>query len=131
MKKVFLILALLISSMIMNAHNGDSSVEFYSNGVAKSKVIKHEGYSEVIKYYESGNQEEIQFYDLSNKRIGHWTRFYESGIVMGEANFKKDKKHGDWKIYDDNGNLNVYIKYKLGKKEVVCMLNQNKELAIR
>lgn len=119
MKKLIFILMLFVASFVMNANNGEKDIELYKSGAIKTKVIKHDNYSQVTKYYETGVVEEVQFFDFSRKRIGHWVRYYENGILMGEANFNNDKKDGDWKIYDTNGKLNVYIKYKHGKKKTL------------
>lgn len=131
MKKLFLILAIFAASLTINAHNGDSTTECYANGVIKSKVIKHESFFEVIKYYESGNVEETEFFDLNKNKIGCWVRYSESGNVVGEANFKNDKKDGDWKMYNEKGQMIFYIKYKNGKKETISTWNEEHGLVVR
>lgn len=131
MKKLIFILLLFVASFSSYSHNGEKNVEFYESGIVKSKVIPHENFSEVIKYYESGAVEETELFDSNNQKTGRWIRYSENGQIMGEANFKNGKKDGDWKIYNMDGKLIVYILYKSGKKEVACMLNGNKEMAIR
>ena len=58
-------------------------------------------------------------------------RYSESGSIIGEANFKNDKKDGDWKIYNEKGQMTFYIKYKNGKKEVISTWNENQGLVVR
>lgn len=123
MKKLFLILIIFMVSLSMSAHNGDSSV--------KSKVIKTDKGFEVIKFYENGNVQENEFFDLCKNKTGCWKRFSESGIVIAEANFKNDKKNGEWKIYNDKGQMIFYIKYKNGKKEVLSTWNEQQGLVVR
>jgi len=37
-------------------------------------------------------------------------------VFANEANYHRDKKHGTWKIWDDEGNLIYIMQYKRGKK---------------
>lgn len=122
---------LFIASFAMTAHNGEKNIELYKSGIVKAKIVKYDNYSQIIKYYENGSVEEIEFFDLDQKKIGHWVRYYDNGVIMGEGSFKRDKKHGDWKSYDVNGKLFMYVKYKKGKKDVLCMINENNELAVK
>jgi antitoxin component YwqK of YwqJK toxin-antitoxin module len=131
MKKLILTLIIFIVSLSINASNGDSNVEYHTNGVIKSKVIKHEKFFEVIKYYETGAVEENEFFDLNKNKTGCWTRYSENGNIVGEANFKNDKKDGDWKLYNEKGQMFLYIKYKNGKKETLSTWNQEQGMVVR
>lgn len=131
MKKVIFILAFFLAVFALSAADNERNLEYYKNGSVKSKVIKHENFSEVVKFYESGTVEETEFYDLDKNRTGCWTRYYENGSIMATATFKNDKKDGDWKSYDSNGKLYIYIKYIKGKKQTVCMITADKELAVK
>jgi len=124
MKKLFLILIIFVASLSINASNGDSNVEYHTNGVIKSKVIKHEKFFEVIKYYETGTVQENQFFDLNKNKTGCWVRYSESGSLSGEASFKNNKKDGDWKVYNDKSQMIFYIKYKNGKRETISTWNE-------
>lgn len=131
MKKSILILVILFLSLASFAGSGDKNSKYYSNGNIKEKVTQHSQYFEVVKYYESGAIEEIEFFNLDKQKDGHWFRYYENGIIMGEATFKNNKKDGIWKAYDTEGKLSVCVKYKNNKKETFCMLTADKELVVK
>ena len=131
MKKLFLILIIFVASLSMSAHKGDSAVECYANGVVKSKVTKTNSGFEVVKYYENGAVQENEFFDLNKNKTGCWTRYSESGSIIGEANFKNDKKDGDWKMYNEKGQMFLFIKYKDGKKEIISTWNETQGLVVR
>lgn len=122
---------ILFSSFAVISSNGGSKDEFYASGCVKSKVIKHAGYYELIKFYETGVVQSVEVYNFSHKKSGTWFCYSEDGVLIGEANFKRGKKHGDWKIYNQEGKMIVYMKYDNGKREIVCTINENNELAIR
>lgn len=127
LKKMLFVLMISLASLTMFSGNGRNK----SDSCEKFKIVKHEGCSEVIKYYESGNVEEIGYYSLDKEKTGTWKRFYENGTIQGEAEFKHNKKHGAWKMYDVNGRLVMFIKYKKGHRELICTINENNTLAVK
>lgn len=129
MKKILFILTFIFASLVMIPANGDT-ITLYADGHIKSKTIKHENRYEFIKYYENGNVEEIQFYSLDKERVGTWIRYSDIGKLVSVANFKRDKKDGEWKMFDENGKMITYIHYINGKRDIVCGINENNELAV-
>lgn len=117
MKKIILLLTFVVSTLFSVAANQDTCKE--------NKVIKHENCYEIIKYYASGGIEEIEFYDLNKQKTGIWKRYNETGILIGQAEFKEGEKSGEWKLYDNDGKLITYILYKKGKRQLICTLKDN------
>jgi antitoxin component YwqK of YwqJK toxin-antitoxin module len=47
--------------------------------------------------------------------VGVWRRYHPTGALYDEGEFLDDKKIGEWKVYDDEGNL---IKTKRHKQSL-------------
>ncbi|MCS7205493.1 MAG: hypothetical protein NZ853_07335 [Leptospiraceae bacterium] len=50
------------------------------------------------------------------QRDGYWYLYHLGGKVMAEGMNKKNKREGEWKFYDEKGNLIKIILYSDGKK---------------
>lgn len=52
------------------------------------------------------------------KREGRWIQYYkDSTNILAEGENKDNKREGEWKFYDQKGNLTKTVIYKEGKKE--------------
>lgn len=53
---------------------------------------------------------------LKFPREGHWTTYYKgTNQILSEGENKNNKKEGEWKFYDQNGNLTKISTYKEGQ----------------
>jgi antitoxin component YwqK of YwqJK toxin-antitoxin module len=97
---------------------------------AQSKILKtyHENgkLKTVYTYQDASNYTVENFYDNGNlmetgrfvnaKMDGIWLNFAESGIRAGEAIYVDGVKSGNWKVYDQVGNLKYEITYANNRK---------------
>lgn len=52
------------------------------------------------------------------KREGKWVQYYkDSTNILAEGENKENKREGEWRFYDQKGNLTKTVIYKQGKKE--------------
>ena len=58
-----------------------------------------------IVYNESGVKIAEGIINDNGKRNGHWTAYFENGIVKYEGDYAENKKTANWKYYFKNGNL--------------------------
>jgi antitoxin component YwqK of YwqJK toxin-antitoxin module len=77
--------------------NGEiSSWQEYVDGVGQGKWIN---------YYDNGNYKEVGHYN-NNLVEGPIKKYYENGMIKAEGTYKDWRiKVGEWKYYDQNGNL--------------------------
>jgi antitoxin component YwqK of YwqJK toxin-antitoxin module len=54
-------------------------------------------------------QETLNLTDSSGKKQGHWEKHYPNGKLMYEGYFKNDKPAGQWKRWQDNGELKAVL----------------------
>jgi antitoxin component YwqK of YwqJK toxin-antitoxin module len=127
MKKL---LILMFALFCFSATPAQKDTTFYANGSIKSCVAQQENVYKLTKYYESGAVEEIEYFNLNKERVGTWTRYAENGCIISVANFRNDKKDGDWIMYNADGKLVMFIKYKAGKREFVCCITEDNRLAV-
>ncbi len=105
---------------------GKSSV-FYEDGSLKSKTFYENGraHGRGKEYSKDGNvitvfdykrgfltsREQINRKDKKGLKQGKWVEFYKSGSYKIEGTYRDDKKHGYFKTYFANGNLDNISKY--------------------
>lgn len=128
MKKALFIL--MFSFFCLSAIPAEKDTTFYANGNKKTCVSKQDNGFKLVKYYETGSIEEVEYFNFEKERIGTWTRYSESGCIIYVANFKHDKKDGDWIMYNEDGKLIMFIRYKDGKRDFVCCLTEDNHLAV-
>ena len=56
-------------------------------------------------------QEKLNQTDENGKRQGHWIKKYPNGQIMYEGYFSGDKPEGEFKRYDEDGNLTSVLNY--------------------
>jgi antitoxin component YwqK of YwqJK toxin-antitoxin module len=49
---------------------------------------------------------------LNNKKTGLWRRYHPNGALHDEGENVEDRRVGEWKTYDDRGNLTRLKKFK-------------------
>ena len=128
MKKVLFIL--MFSLFCISATPAEKDTTLYASGNIKTCTTKLDGGYKLTKYYESGSVEEIEYFNLDKERVGTWVRYSENGSIIYTANFKDDKKHGDWNMYNSDGKLVMCIIYNEGKRAFVCAITEDNKLAV-
>lgn len=102
-----------------------TSKQYYQNGQLESEEYYMYGIKLRVKgYYSNGNL----FYEQQSTNHPTNTIYYENGEKKAEGSFKMDGKGefitdeneklikiGEWKYYDENGNLTLKETYKFGK----------------
>lgn len=87
---------------------GDKYTEYYPDG----KNIKFEGHQDENKqrhgkwvyYSEDGRELSMTMYD-HGKKHGHSIVKYPNGTINYYGEYRDDKMVGEWKTFDQNGNL--------------------------
>lgn len=120
----------MFTLLYLSATSAEKDTTFYANGNIKSCVAQQKSGYKLTKYYESGSVEEVEYFNFNKERVGTWIRYDENGCVISVANFRHDKKDGDWIMYNADGKLVMFIKYKAGKREFVCCLTEDNNLAV-
>src|SRR5690606_26999347 len=64
-------------------------------------------------YYPSGELASVVEY-RNNRRIGLFTAYYPDKTIKEQGEYVADKKHKEWKQYDETGKLVTTIIYKAG-----------------
>ena len=64
-------------------------------------------------YYESGAIESVAEY-RSNRRQGLYTAYHANGKIKEQGEYAGDKKHKEWKVYDEGGGLVSSTMFKAG-----------------
>lgn len=90
MKKIFLIMGLLISSLVFS-----QEVKTY----VKCDITETVAYTKVS---EEGILLEEGKYNATGKHIGTWKQYDQDGNLLVIAKFKNGVKHGTWKHWFDN-----------------------------
>jgi hypothetical protein len=137
MKNKILLLLLLISTFAfaqktkkVKENAGYGKAKFYvlkSDGVTKHGEYKTTSYTPPFRNVIKGNY-------INGKREGLWTEKYDqSGSqIRMQGNYQNDKKIGNWKYYDSNGNL--IQEFDFDKNEFVsnseCKTDKNFEVEL-
>lgn len=106
---------------------------YYPGGELKKTVMYTDGLEEGIakEFAEDGritqlitykrgfisNRERINRYDSEGKKHGNWKYFYENGNLQLECIYKHGLRNGYYKEYDIDGNLLTALKYVDGEKQ--------------
>lgn len=78
----------------------------------------------------SSAQEKINQTDQNGKRQGHWIKKYPDGQIMYEGYFSDDKPQGEFKRYDENGNLISVLNYNADSDTIsACFYHTNGYIA--
>ena len=88
---------------------------FYPSGkIQKEETYKFNLLTGPVKtYYESGAVESITEY-RSNRRQGPYISYHANGKVKEQGEFAADKKHKEWKLFDEGGGLVSATIFKAG-----------------
>lgn len=102
MKKIFLLFSLVFafSMSAQKAYYTDDD----GNGVIEYVLLDNEG-----------NKLETGFY-CNKKMTGTWISYHPGGKKNVVAKFKNGVRHGNWIIYNQQGQIVYQILYKSGKK---------------
>lgn len=97
-----------------------SEVNFV-NGLEEglSKEYAEDGRIITLTTYRSGyitQRERINGYIEGDKKHGIWKTFYPNGQLQSEGYYKRGVEHGYFKEYDASGNLTITTKYENGVK---------------
>lgn len=63
------------------------------------------------KFYPASEQLEVKAEVKGNVKNGDYFEYYPDGVVKVQGKYKRDKKVGTWKYYDDRGNLTQRKRY--------------------
>ncbi|MFW6222428.1 MAG: toxin-antitoxin system YwqK family antitoxin [Bacteroidota bacterium] len=107
---------------------------FFQDSTLKREVLfengKKEGYEKVydregniisLMEYDNGflvSREFINRRDKQGRKQGPWKTFYSDGTIKSAGSYLDGQKHGIFKNYDREGNLENIEKYEKGKKAV-------------
>lgn len=84
---------------------------FYEDGSLKSAYsYSDENNYTVVNYYPSGTVMETGSF-LNGNLNGTWISFSAKGIKTGEAVYVNGSREGEWKMFDDAGNVRYKINY--------------------
>ena len=74
-------------------------------------------HQQLINYHDNGSIKEVGCFSSDLKRVGKWHFFSPEGVTLALVSFDDlGKKHGDWKIWSDLGQLKAHMKYDHGKR---------------
>lgn len=121
----------VVESFKNDVKNGPA-IYYYPSEKVKSEVNFIDGLEEGLakEYAEDGRiitlitykngyiiqRERINGYIEANKKHGIWKSFYVNGQVQSEGYYKRGVEHGYFKDYDTSGNLVLTTKYENGIK---------------
>ncbi len=75
-------------------------------------------------------QEKLNQTDENGKRQGHWIKKYPNGQIMYKGYFSGDKPEGEFKRYDEDGNLTSVLNYSTNIDTVsACFYHPNGYIA--
>jgi antitoxin component YwqK of YwqJK toxin-antitoxin module len=88
---------------------------YYPNGNLESEYELKDGkkHGKQIFYYKHGAVELEESYE-NGKLNGKSTQYFVTGDTSYEASYKDDLPHGEWKYFDDNGELYLTQKFENG-----------------
>jgi len=104
-------LLLLISTGLTAQHISDEKGKKYYDE-EKTKLKEVYSYEKIHKY-DPRNPDEERKTEL--RKHGPYFYYYRNGQLKISGNYKEGSKHGDWKHYDQKGNLTKLEKFKKGK----------------
>jgi len=105
MKNLILILTLLISHIS------------YSQYIDVDWNTQDNCQHQTIIYYDNGHIKEVGCHNSDLKKTGQWHMYALNGERIAIAGFDHHgKKHGDWKIWNDDGELKAHMIYDHGKR---------------
>jgi antitoxin component YwqK of YwqJK toxin-antitoxin module len=93
--------------------------EYHNTGEFKGKGLYKEGnrVGEWTFYYASGKLEQKGRYDNKGRPQGSWKWYYENGKLWREELYRNGKRDGEFKDYDEEGNVILQGHYVDGAKE--------------
>ena len=128
-------------------NNITSSIGKYKAGVKDGEWLyrSEKGEQENKEIYEGGQvvyttQERVSYWDSVETVVRsretynldfstNYVHYYEEGKVQREGHFLKNAKHGEWKYYNKNGDLDSTISYVKGNREGVLQTYTEGKLA--
>ncbi len=69
--------------------------------------------------YSSGEIEKEFYLNQDSLRDSVFYSFYKNGNIKSRGTFTKGSKHGDWYIYNENGNKKMYFSYGLNEEKSI------------
>jgi antitoxin component YwqK of YwqJK toxin-antitoxin module len=100
MKKTLITLLLIINTLVLFAQNGDSGKSYYDADKTKPKEVF--SFKEKTSF-DPNNPSAPK--TVTKLKHGPYFFYYENGKLKISGSYKDDKKQGEWKNYDANGNL--------------------------
>ena len=101
-------------------HNDDTYIFIYKQGVKIETVFYYPNRSpkyRVSYYRDTGSVIYSCFYDIEGRLTGPCIGYYSDGTKHFEKNYKRGKPHGEFKEYNENGNLIGFFNCSFGKRE--------------
>ena len=112
--RAFIILMFVSISISVTAQSRELST-YFDNGNLKSRYeyANSQNYA-FTNFFLSGKVMETGSF-VNGKKDGTWITFNESGVKTAEAFYKLGEKTGEWKIFDELGNLKYKVAHDANK----------------
>ena len=107
-----LILLFIAATSALSAQDR-AQQEFYSNGRLKSTHYTMGAKEWFIAYHENGRVKEMGGY-FAGKPDGEWKQFDDRGQMLTQANFLEGRREGTWLFSGSNGNTLGRLQFKNG-----------------
>jgi len=105
MKNLILTITLLVCGVSYGQYNG---VDWNTQDNCQHQTII---------YYDNGHIKEVGCHNKDLKKTGQWHMYAPNGERIAIAGFDHHgKKHGDWKIWNDEGEIKAHMIYHHGKR---------------
>jgi len=99
--------------------NGEFKISFENgNLIMKGKIINDKNEGKWVYYYPSGELESEGNYKY-NKPDSIWVWYFPNGKVKEKGIFVNGLREGNWKMFDEAGNISMENEYSKGVVSVV------------
>ena len=94
----------------LRSRTGEKGEEEWCRQLAQYGGLRHGWY---VRYFENGRPEQVGEY-RDGLRVGVWTRFYASGAVRAQAEFRGGLQHGWLLSFDEQGERQQALRFQQG-----------------
>ena len=96
--------------------NGNKKTFYESGTLQEDGGYKNGKRDGLVKWFNQEEKPSIEYTYKMGIIDGPAKTFFASGKIQTEGNYKNDNETGEWKEYDENGNVTKTIIYDNGKK---------------
>ena len=123
-------------SQIIYFESGFGSIKYniqYESDLKNGKTIEYAQDGRIITYkiYKKGlitSIEKFNRFDKNSNKTGIWKYFYENNRVSEEGPYRNNLRHGIFRFYDKNGNLDKIVRYEFGNEVIDNKLLNKSEI---